>query len=75
MSLEDKFLLKRTRRHLFRDCGFGIGKAALTSLMAGVSGLLFFGCVFVVIVFSLCLSCNSDPTRPRIVFRANPRTC
>ena len=34
MSLEDKFLLKRTRRHLFRDCGFGIGKAALTSLMA-----------------------------------------
>jgi uncharacterized protein (DUF1501 family) len=27
-------LLKRTRRHLFRDCGFGIGKAALASLLA-----------------------------------------
>ena len=34
MELEDQFLLKRTRRHLFRDCGFGVGKAALASLMA-----------------------------------------
>jgi len=34
MSLEDQYLLKRTRRHLFRDCGFGVGKAALASLLA-----------------------------------------
>lgn len=34
MELEDKLLLKRTRRHLFRDCGIGLGKAALASLMA-----------------------------------------
>ena len=34
MHPEDQFLLKRTRRQLFRDCGFGIGKAALASVMA-----------------------------------------
>ena len=33
MQPEDKFLLKRTRRHLFKECGFGIGKAALASLL------------------------------------------
>lgn len=34
MNLEDKILRHRTRRQLFRDCGFGIGKTALASLMA-----------------------------------------
>ncbi len=34
MQPEDKNLLKTTRRHLFRECGFGVGKAALASLMA-----------------------------------------
>ena len=34
MHPEDKHLLKLTRRHLFRECGFGVGKAALASLMA-----------------------------------------
>jgi hypothetical protein len=38
MEFEDQQLRKRTRRHLFRDCGFGVGKAALASLMA--DGLL-----------------------------------
>jgi len=34
MRPEGTFLLKRTRRHLCKQCGFGIGKAALASLMA-----------------------------------------
>jgi hypothetical protein len=34
MHPEDKHLLKTTRRHLFRECGFGVGRAALASLMA-----------------------------------------
>lgn len=35
MNIEDKLLLHRTRRQLFRDCGIGIGKVALASLMGG----------------------------------------
>lgn len=35
MNLEDKLLRRRTRRHFFEDCGFGVGKAALASLAAG----------------------------------------
>jgi hypothetical protein len=34
MNWEEKLLRKRTRRHLFQECGFGVGKAALASLMA-----------------------------------------
>lgn len=33
MTLEDQMLLRRTRRHFFRDCGVGVGKAALLSLL------------------------------------------
>ena len=28
------FLIERTRRHFFQDCGLGIGKMALASLLA-----------------------------------------
>src|SRR5437762_6816744 len=28
-------LLRRTRRHFFRDCGVGVGKIALASLLLG----------------------------------------
>ena len=35
MNLEDKLLRRRTRRHFFEDCAFGVGKAALASLAAG----------------------------------------
>jgi hypothetical protein len=35
MTLEDRLLLARTRRHFFRDCGIGLGKMALASLLAG----------------------------------------
>jgi hypothetical protein len=34
MTFEDQMLRARTRRHFFRDCGVGVGKAALASLMA-----------------------------------------
>ncbi|MFN7921081.1 MAG: DUF1501 domain-containing protein [Bryobacteraceae bacterium] len=34
MTFEDRFLQQRTRRHFFRDCGVGVGKAALASLVA-----------------------------------------
>jgi hypothetical protein len=34
MNHEDKLLLARTRRQLFQDCGVGVGKMALASLMA-----------------------------------------
>jgi hypothetical protein len=34
MTHEDKLLLTRTRRQLFQDCGIGVGKVALASLMA-----------------------------------------
>ncbi len=35
MPFESQTLLQRTRRHFFRDCRIGIGKAALASLLAG----------------------------------------
>lgn len=30
--------LDRTRRHFFRDCGVGVGKIALASLLVGAQG-------------------------------------
>jgi len=33
MRYDDPRLLERTRRHFFRDCAAGLGKAALASLM------------------------------------------
>ncbi len=38
MDLENKLTRFRTRRQLFKDCGFGVGKAALASMLA--DGLL-----------------------------------
>jgi len=35
MTPEDRLLQLRTRRQLFRDCGLGVGKMALASLMGG----------------------------------------
>jgi len=35
MNPEDRFLQLRTRRQLFQDCGVGVGKMALASLMGG----------------------------------------
>jgi len=35
MNPEDRLLQLRTRRQLFRDCGVGVGKMALASLMSG----------------------------------------
>jgi hypothetical protein len=35
VTFEDKQTLLETRRHFFRDCGVGVGKIALASLMAG----------------------------------------
>ncbi|MEZ5404228.1 MAG: DUF1501 domain-containing protein [Bryobacteraceae bacterium] len=35
MNLTDQLDRARTRRHFFRDCGVGVGKAALASLVAG----------------------------------------
>lgn len=35
---QNDLLSLRTRRHLFRDCGVGLGKIALASLMAGSLG-------------------------------------
>jgi hypothetical protein len=35
MDAEDQLLQLRTRRQLFRDCGVGVGKIALASLMGG----------------------------------------
>jgi hypothetical protein len=35
VTFEDKQTLLATRRHFFRDCGVGVGKIALASLMAG----------------------------------------
>jgi hypothetical protein len=35
MKLEDRILREVTRRQLFRDCGVGVGKVALASLLAG----------------------------------------
>jgi hypothetical protein len=35
MDLENKILRHTTRRHFFENCGFGLGKAALASLLAG----------------------------------------
>jgi hypothetical protein len=34
MTHEDRLLLRRTRRQLFHDCGIGVGKAALASMLA-----------------------------------------
>ena len=34
MTFEEKFLQQRTRRHFFRDCGVGVGKMALASMLA-----------------------------------------
>ena len=34
MTHDDPFLLGRTRRHFFRDCAAGLGKAALATMMA-----------------------------------------
>lgn len=34
MNQEDGILLARTRRHFFRDCGVGLGKLGLASLLA-----------------------------------------
>ena len=36
-------LLKITRRHFFRDCGVGVGKIALASLLTGALGRRAFG--------------------------------
>ncbi len=36
--IQNDLLSLRTRRHLFRDCGVGLGKIALASLMAGALG-------------------------------------
>jgi len=33
--MEDRHLLQKTRRQLFRDCGVGVGKVALASLLQG----------------------------------------
>jgi len=33
--MEDRHLLQKTRRQLFRDCGVGVGKLALASLLQG----------------------------------------
>ena len=33
MNIEDLALRAQTRRHFFRDCGMGIGKVALASLV------------------------------------------
>ena len=38
MDLQNKLTRFRTRRQLFKDCGFGVGKAALASMLA--DGLL-----------------------------------
>ena len=37
MTLEDQVLRYRTRRQLFRDCGTGLGKVALASLISGAT--------------------------------------
>lgn len=37
MSLEQRILQHRTRRQLFRDCGVGVGKIALASLLGGAA--------------------------------------
>src|SRR5687767_15847753 len=34
MTFEEQRLQARTRRHFFRDCGLGVGKAALASLLS-----------------------------------------
>jgi len=33
MTFEDRLIRRRTRRHFFEDCGIGVGKAALASLL------------------------------------------
>ena len=35
IASQNEFLIAKTRRHLFQDCGVGLGKIALASLMAG----------------------------------------
>jgi len=35
MTYEERYMRVRTRRQLFRDCGVGVGKAALASLLVG----------------------------------------
>jgi hypothetical protein len=35
MTPDDRFLQARTRRQLFQDCGVGVGKVALASLLGG----------------------------------------
>lgn len=37
MTIEDRMDLLRTRRHFFRDCGVGVGRMALGSLLAGAA--------------------------------------
>ena len=37
--MTDRWLRDLTRRHLFRECGVGLGKIALTALLAGPRGL------------------------------------
>ncbi|MEZ5354916.1 MAG: DUF1501 domain-containing protein [Bryobacteraceae bacterium] len=37
MTLEQKITRARTRRHFFQDCGVGVGKMALASLMGGAA--------------------------------------
>ena len=34
-KLDELIALTRTRRHFFRDCGVGVGKMALASLLTG----------------------------------------
>ena len=34
MNFEDRYDQARTRRHFFRDCGIGVGKMALASMLA-----------------------------------------
>ncbi len=36
--MQDRWLRDLTRRHLFRECGVGLGKIALTALLAGRGG-------------------------------------
>ncbi|HZO53365.1 MAG TPA: DUF1501 domain-containing protein [Bryobacteraceae bacterium] len=37
MTYDDRLLRLRTRRQLFHDCGVGVGKAALASMLAGTA--------------------------------------
>src|SRR5690348_12821247 len=50
-------LLQMTRRHFFRDCGIGVGKIALASLLTGALGKS---------ASAAATSLRSDPLAPKI---------